>query len=1389
MTSLLNGKISIDQVVNSLNAFKHAIYNVNYVNKLIIQNTSSIITAGEYASVISSYIINKYPTNSVDIGIANIPLDKTKWTEGIFYYQSLHSNWNNQPLTTANNFDDTKSYNLINESMNTCSDYLNKVLEKNSTSKKIYQFYIKNWLNGLQLVCRCFQPDILDETKWITVTCGMNLTDYFPDANNLSTFYPEYITFVNMISQLILDLESANWNNTDLIQNIWEYSNLSNIDNTVCLYSGQFPSWNNQLISNCFIPNSNTNVQHIMTQLFNDIYLYYPLLSFGEIAFSSYNINGNNILSVCKIDTYNGKQCIKEVKINLQLFYNQNNIVGDTIFNGNILLKNEANVSIIQTDIVTKEISINSKIGINQGLGKINGLLDIDNLSNTDIMKIVTTISALNNNSYIIVNDISNSLISNPETFTASLIPPDYMEDIIVFSCPIYNRIQPTDITFLYNPPNIFNTTQFSNESFLKIQTIVNEINKMSHETNEYYIQERKLLTMSFVEILNDTEYNYLCSIKTILANNNVYFVASISLVQSIMINPNYKNIFVNLINQFSSLNRLLNYSILVIELPEIYSQLLLGNSVDSFTKYVQAGEFSDRFGLTNDPQVLCIEHFTGNTLDKNNIGRLLFTEQYPERAGKYLKDVFLKNSDRTCADVTFEALSYYQNTYSLNKVNQNFIIHYIFDSGEKITFTNKIKIHDTEYTIGVGINVEDCIDQSILSAGDNQMTGSLIIKDDLKTNIFEVNTEYKKIVNMYNTGFGTNNPKTIIDVNDSGLTDIINFIKDYAMLENTININIGYIKNLSVIDASNVDTCINTNFIDPKTGTQFIQTHNNYFFASNAPIDDNPDDLYNIYNWLYPKWSDEYFTQINDPNNKEILTTAINNWLNTYKSQYIFDGTQSILSYSWIFGQKFAANRIFKSTNNTLITFASGLNIGNYNMKYNNNGNISKFFDNMTYMNLYLQNFIIRYNTIDTTTISNYLSLSDYFIDITQSIPITNFKLTQIIVDFSNYNNAIVYDIDFNTFAISGNPLNQTISNLKDINKSNKYYFMMQNIHNTYSLSNSNPQLFNKGDYGIINFEDDYVDFVNIFYCSEVTSTSVTLISLEVQINTIIKPSVNIVGDCKISGDTYFHDNNTNTDFVSIDTHEQFMGIGTNKRYSYYNINYNNTTNGQLARNHFIVSGNTFPLAVFERYSEIIPTRDPSSNNIIEYPDDKISLFTNKSALSARRASREYSIDEMKNMASQYSTTLINGPYKGQTKNNYKYGPDISFVIKDNATLSREIGNIHMVIDDIKDNNILAGFGITVVDNSPNGDNNEREIMYINNNGNMNVDQITLGMDTDISSNNILLSASNNDLLINNTSLTELINTQINSMFSIDASSGNLSVTLNGVTKQYAPI
>jgi hypothetical protein len=248
-------------------------------------------------------------------------------------------------------------------------------------------------------------------------------------------------------------------------------------------------------------------------------------------------------------------------------------------------------------------------------------------------------------------------------------------------------------------------------------------------------------------------------------------------------------------------------------------------------------------------------------------------------------------------------------------------------------------------------------------------------------------------------------------------------------------------------------------------------------------------------------------------------------------------------------------------------------------------------------------------------------------------------------------------------------------------------------------------------------------------------TQLNTTLIIIEKQINDIIVPSVSLKGDIRIKGDTYFFNEDTQTDFVSIDTSENFVGIGTNDRTANYSSNFATTsTGGDISRQNCVVSNYTYPVFIGERIAEVQPLRDISG---VVIQDETITnnsvLFTNCTSLTARRKSNYYTIDELKELSTLYTPDAIAGPNIG-SQLTYRYGADINFEIMDKSMVTRELGNIHMVIDDISNNNIKAGFGVSVIDvNNETNEPLEREVMYVNNDGVLHVDKIALGPDKDI--------------------------------------------------------
>ena len=161
---------------------------------------------------------------------------------------------------------------------------------------------------------------------------------------------------------------------------------------------------------------------------------------------------------------------------------------------------------VIKTDNISKITSFNNKIGVNQDTYKVKGLIDVDNLSNNAVINIMNDFVDPSLYSYEVTIDIKDSISYSDTSVT---IPVTYQNDVFVFKTPLLNAIQTTDIQFLYTPSNtgVFTSKKMDSSSFTKIQTIVNEVNKMLPQftTNKVINLDNTIedYTFSFVELLN----------------------------------------------------------------------------------------------------------------------------------------------------------------------------------------------------------------------------------------------------------------------------------------------------------------------------------------------------------------------------------------------------------------------------------------------------------------------------------------------------------------------------------------------------------------------------------------------------------------------------------------------------------------------------------------------------------------------------------------------------------------------------------------------------------------------------------------------------------------------------------------------------------------------
>jgi len=1372
---LSNSNIAIDRVVASLDEFKMAIYRVNYLHNLLIKHKAEIdlentndpnSVLGPVATILTPLLDKKYiGDKTISQVITNIPLttDEQKTAKHVFYYgslfpyQVLHSNiLDNDIPDNVPGFINTGT-NIRNYDFITNPALLKKWIQTYPTVNVYNQIYLFNPGKYLKLHNNLFRRDPLNENRWVRMSVTIDLKKYLPNTDNTALFSKEYMNLINTIQDTIATLNG----NFDLSSNedIWEFGNPTTFNSLKCINSKLYPAlWNGQYISQCFIPGSNENMPQIMLNIINDIFYNYPELYDGQIAITTYQIESIHYTSIVKIMIIGGKTYFIQKQLSINSFFKPSlQVTGDTVIAGSLNVKTYTGDSLIETDNVNKISCFHDKVGINQDPFEVNALLDIDNLSMKKIVDIVDNLALILLNSYEIVSEINK--MSSIDKYGLSLIfdnnvngaLKDYRNDCVVFKSPIQNVIVPSDITFLYNLSDVnggFSSKQFTTESFNKIKQIVNEVNRMSLErgNNPNFI-------FSFVELLNDTKFNYLTSLRAIIKGDVMYFVMTFNDVEDLMNDKSYRVNFTNIINKFSALNRVLNFGSLVVSNPAIQSQLFKGNSVNSFSKYINDSEFRDRFGLNGTyfsmykaPQTAA--EYNINTFDYMD----LFSELHPYWNICNSRNIYVDNKDIPLSVVEDVIITYYNTQYNINKIGQNMVVKYDWIYGKKISFVNIIDVSGVHYFLGTGINLNEYIDQSIISKGDSTFSGDLLVSDKNNNPIFKVDTVNKSIANLYKVAIGKDTPDSTLDIKDSSITYILKLVESVGTSLNYINETVQYFKT-----GFNFDRVINASVIrDDITGvfSDYSQTPGNYF--SILEIDESTlkgKDVKYIYQWLYPQWVGKKFGEIDDPDNINLIKTAIQLWSTILDNNRIFDNTALLIQYDWTFGVKRTRYCFFRNEyNHKLYVLCNGRNIQQFNLRINTNNNMQNFFNVVTAYNLYLQDIYIRKTNVDKNNIRNYVKGADvintqrYYYPIDASFQsVVEYIIDDFDINSDIFNDSKVNLLDFDTLDLADTIKYPTI-HIKNIgkvpdlwganekaqyNEKTKRMSFMRTLAKFYKVKDSDHKLnLENGYYGLIHFDDLYKDYISFFICYRDDASLLHVISLEFNVGDTIKPTVDVEGDARVKGDLIIYDASNQSQYASIDPDIKFMGINTDERMINYNVNYNYndattiSSSSYLNQHHVYIKNDRYPNLVCERINE-------NSKNITDQNYNFID-FQTSSAVTMKRKSDLYSFTDMSNNAGKLQDIISrDASYNtGQLKTKVMYGADISFEISDKSNLTKEIGNIQMGIESIDaTGNIKAGFGVKVVDvDSSSNSNIERNIMYVSNNGTLYINKIKFG-------------------------------------------------------------
>jgi hypothetical protein len=1332
--------ITLDGTVDNLKDYVNSIFIINYAASIINQNKDEIIANGGDYNAIIRPIFDKYYVGIAEPRIFGVY--KTISNTTIFNYIDMLFSVNSIPdYNYLNNLSleqikeqYPEDYIRLSTVFAFLTEEFTKIVSENPGKDSYY--YCLPYLSGTSLYTNSrtafwyFMKDVVDPTKWI-VLWGSIILNYTPP----NIIPQQYYNLINKISEEITYIENFP------VDNIWEYKNPIYFTELHCLFSKKYPSWIDKLIIDCYIPGSDINVPEIYKSVLEQLYLNFFNLEVGQIAVVTYSFGDNFYSSVCQIIEYKGKIAFSERQISINKYINTPFVINnDTVVNGYLDVKDNKGISVIKTDNVDNITSFNYKIGVNQELSHVKGLLDIDNLSNLNIFDVMDSMTNPLLYSYEVINDISPQIDYGTTSVT---IPDDYVNDVCVFKTPVLNKIEESNITFLYvpSPTAPFGSKKFKYESFLRIQTIVNELNKMLPQYENFLTNPLSPpnYTFSFFELLNDTNYWYLNSLRAVLRVNpvdatqyEVFFVFTSLDINSYMVNKSYLKDFTGFTDKSSAANRFLNFCILTAYEPSVYNGLLNGNSIGStdpenpyFTDAIEENPYF--FNRCGYPSLLCFSDlFT--TLPPET--KILLNEEYSYLNNNPSSFSFLPNTDVRLSDLATSNNTKFKKQFG-DVYQQTFYKYYYWSKGPKLSFCNNMPFNNNNYSFGVGINISESISESIVSKGDSVFTGNVSVIDaETESYIFSVSTVDKSAFSIYNTGIGTETPSCKLDILDCGLADVININEQFSKKTNIINYNIQ-----GLIDAGNSGgedamlTYIENGFTDPTDGSKVVQTINDYYYLTTIPNDLNTNNVKNIYHWYYPTWNGQTLDYLleNDVTNRDAVKKGINNYNIILDENMFFDISYLINIYTWIFGIKGSDSYCFKLNNGSYYLLSNGVNLQN-KLTVETNKNIQTLLGYYKSYAFDLQRMNVQLNSIPPTNILNEEKAKTVRDIYKYRYPGVN----TVKYDFDFTTNTILYSIlDFDTLDVIVGPINindETDSNIKAKLLSFDYKLKL--------FYYSGSSYLTKNNYGVLSFEDSFVDFVSVFYCIEGNGQkSVSILSLETPLNNIIQKSLQLKGDCNISGDLYLYDNTNNTNFLFSDSNNHFLGLNTLQVFSNYSNTYSTTVGNNisnLSKPTAYFRTTTYPNTVLERNAEVIDKKfDPLQGGTDYY------YFRGFTTLSSRRESEYYSFGEMAKYSNLYTTKNPTGIINafGNGKNNkYGYGSLVTYEVKDKSSYVKEVGSEGLLMESFDETTGDVNSGFTVYSNYTNPVTNEvveKNLMYVSNDSKLSVNSIQLSGST----------------------------------------------------------
>jgi len=1343
---------SIDNVNAISSLFDETIHKLNWTIDLINNNKDKIIDANSYSKVIRPIFELKYgkKNETDDFSIFLFQFAK----RNIIYFNEPHPSFDDKYIYQV-----PAPYNTIYKDTNEkYYDPTAKLIQNNSSflSNRLYNFiFSKDHLgSGISINMQCIMTDVLDETKYIIIDSLINISRKMPEIYSYDTIPFALSSYLTTVQKAFNYFSKTTYDTTK--GTIYEYGTNNEFNILKVVSSPIYPSWNGQYIADSYIPGSNINSPNIIYQINAGLNRDYPSISEGQIVIVSYSsgqIYYTGIIKMIRV-VGNSRLCYQVLSININnIFPESVRMTGDVGIRGNLDVLNYNNQSVLVTDNTRKVVSIHDKMGINQKPFEVNGLLDIDNVTHQNVLDLFDKFVTYSVNSY----DITHEIIvyegcSIPRLFEQGNKLFDYTNQCTVFSVPITAVLNKEDVTIIHSDKisvglstSMGKSILASEYTFGRLQLIVKEITQM---TPEFVNADDSSSIFSFIELVQNLDKRwYIVSMRAIVNThrhteehvNNLVFTMTYMDTNDIMIDDSTGNTLLDIINYSSKEHRFINYVSLLFKNKTFYDSN--GNLTMDATgnlliqKAIQTNAFFyDRLGLLPESYF-----FAANITDKND-EKFLVHEAVPVWNSKKVRDLW--NKDINIGNIVDIIQTQREKLYNYS-INSTSVVNYIWDAVQKISFVNII-ISDygtgpQEYLIGSGFNLHSLLHESLIVNGDNTLSGNFSVNDSNNNVIFKVDNVKKTITNSYNVGIGTHDPKSILDVKDTTVTDVQNEMYITYQQKSMINkiskrlCDIGNDINTPFDENTDFKTIIN----DVVKEQNIVQTVDHYYYIFELNMDTMlADDIVIRSHWLYSHWDGQALGAIQDTSNRVSLQLAKNILQNILNTQMIFHSSASNIYSPWVFGRKLMRCR-FLEIGGKMYLLGTGTNIQSYNLRPDTNSNVMSLMTNriraaMTLDRLYSDKIMKFTHPINNNESFNQLRFLNKQ---NKEIHLNSFILT---INVHNISDTTIQYIHISDDAeLPIDPFIQKIVDLNDDNIINKY----KNFWIKYVDTNYADNMYDKAS-NTIQYEDLYSDFAAGIRCIGVSPdhSVFTLLCVELRIQDVILPTLQIEGDSNITGDLIITNQHTKEKYVFIDPVNKFFGINTRERFINYQ-DYACTTcdNVYTSKHNVYVKHDSYPVMVCERVRESTPS-DPSVSPILNE-------FGSFSGLTIKRKSNLYNFDEIVTYADKYQQ-LFSETNPSETVTHMKYGPDIAFEVCDKTNRTVELGQIQLSIESIGDDGFLrCGFGVGI--NDPTLDEqawetSRRQIMYVDNDSTLFVKKINLN-------GGVLSTDSSGDLFWNN--------------------------------------